>query len=161
MAKSPISKMIEAAEQADAAATPTVEQITAKTVGKFSFVITRGAPVPVVTNTRAASQNELPFKEIFPAMQHNDLMFVPDAFWTAPKSDGGREVPAEKATPAFIKGKIRGAFNAWVSKEPDTRKKWALSMMHWPAGGNNGAYPEAGMSYWLSDSTLTAPTPQE
>lgn len=148
MAKSPLAQTIAAAA---AASEPEVTPI--KTVGKFTFAITKNVEIPAVTTSRTPSQNELPFKEMFPQMGHKDHMFVPDSFWLGSKADGGREVDPKKFNAGYAKRKLRDSFNDWVEKDKDNRSHWKLLIVTRAAGANNGQFTEPGTSFWLIDST--------
>lgn len=123
-----------------------------KVVGKFAFAIDKGLTIPQQAG-RAPSAQELPFKDMFGKMGHNDHIFVPLSFWTTPKAEGGRGVDPEKATVSYQKTKMRGAFNEWRKKDEKERGKWELVLIGRQKGGDSGRFEEDGVSMFLLDSS--------
>lgn len=135
--------------------TQETQAVPVKTVGKFSFVIETGIEIPAAV-PRAPSAVELPFKDIFGTMKHNEHFFIPLSFWTSPKSEGGRGVPEEKASkPGYAKQKVRGAFNDWVKKDPENRSNYDIVTVIRQPGDDNGRFPEAGLSVFFQDKSKT------
>lgn len=131
-----------------ATSTPAAKPL--KTVGRFSFALDKGLEIPAAA-PRAPSAVELPFKEFFGEMEHNDHFFVPLSFWVSPKEEGGRGVAVEKAKVGYQRQKVRGAFNDWVKKDEEHRSHLDIVLVPRQAGDDNGRFPEAGLSVFLQD----------
>lgn len=116
------------------------------TVGKFNFAIRTGVAIPTDI-PKAPNPNALPFKDHFSDMADRAEMFVPTAFWTGAKADGGREVAADKVTIAYVKNKLRDQFKDWQGKDAEGRKGFSIVMV--PRLGTEEGYTEAGMSLFL------------
>ena len=118
-------------------------------VGRFTFTMETLADIPVPkTAERTPSTLDLPFKSWFPTMKHNGHIFLPHEFWTAPKAEGGREVDPKKATSGYVRAKIRGAFNDWKAKDPETRANRELILVPRKAGDGDGKFSD-GMSIFM------------
>lgn len=98
------------------------------TLGKFTFAA-RAEPVPVEAAKRSNNANPLPFKDWFPVMKEGVGVPIPDAWWFAPKADGGRAMspPMSKGIPVpmaeWTKRKLREAFANWRDTvDPKTGK---------------------------------------
>lgn len=113
----------------------------------FTFDIQEGLEIPA-NLPRAAGAQELPFKARFDGMKHGASFFVPTAYWTLPRDAGGRGVDPAKADAAYIRGKLRGAFNAWRDKDP-SRANRALTLVPREAGDVDGLFTEPGFSAFM------------
>lgn len=121
-----------------------------KTVGKFSFTLDKGLEIPPAA-PRSPSAVELPFKDFFGEMEHNDHFFVPLTFWTTPRGEGGRGAAEEKVTVGYQRAKVRGAFNDWVKKDEESRSHFDVVLVPRKPGDDNGRFPEAGLSVFFQD----------
>jgi len=126
-----------------------------KQVGKFSFAPQRGVVIPETIPT--APRDTLPFPDIFAHAEHNDYYFIPSSFWTSSKADGGREIPAERATLKWQKDKVKGAMNDWRKKDVAARKGYAVICINrtkgQPLDANDpkkGEYKEDGIGFWVT-----------
>lgn len=126
-------------------------------VGNFEFKVETGLPIPKVI-PKAANANELPFKDWFGKMAHNDHVFIPHAYWTAPQTEGGRGVDMaakKESLDTFARTKIRGSFRQWQGKaDPqgsrDDRDIILVPRKKGDAMGDKGdTFPEAGMSLFM------------
>lgn len=88
------------------------------TLGKFTFTL-RDEPAPLEAAKRSPNASPLPFKDWFPVLKEGQGLPIPDAWWFAPKSEGGRgmEPPKSKGEPVpmgeWAKRKLREAFATW------------------------------------------------
>lgn len=121
------------------------------TRGKFTFEVIRGLAPPEVI-PESARGTELPFKDMFSGMIHNDHHFIPQEFWTAPKEEGGRGIDPAKVTITYQKDKVRGAFKDWVSKDEAARGKWKLILVP-RKGGEIEGITGPGLSFFFVDTT--------
>jgi hypothetical protein len=136
-----------------AAQEPKVTVKTSFKVGNFDFAIRKGVVIPADI-PRAPNANELFFKTKFGEMEHNEELFVPTRFWTSPKSEGGREVPVDRATIAWQKGKVRDQFNTWKGQEEHKEARKDILLIQVPrVAGDEAAdgfvYNEPGLSLFL------------
>lgn len=148
---SPTTKLKPAPKAAPKAAAPAPAVSEPKPlahVGQFAFVVDKGVTIPDIRPVERPQA--LPFKDIFDGMGHNDHMFIPRSYWTAPREDGGRGVPAEKATEPYAKTKVRDQFNGW-KKLDEAREKCRLVIMARKKGDEIGArvFEEPGVSFWM------------
>jgi hypothetical protein len=114
------------AKAAAAAASKSPKAPTAGTVelgqaGIFTFSKRTGVSVPEdAGRVGGFAANPLPFKAWFGELAHNDATFIPEAFWTGKREEGGRGADLTKMKPSvagYQKSKIRDAFNAWKKQE--------------------------------------------
>ncbi|MCW2317099.1 hypothetical protein M2322_002653 [Rhodoblastus acidophilus] len=141
----------ESKQQQEAAAEVTAP-VTLGSRGKFTFEMEELPELPpeALQPARATSAVELPFKEWFPKMKHNGHIFLPRAFWTASKEDGGRNVPEDKATVGYARAKINGSFNEWKKKAaPEDGFERSLILIPRKAGEDNGRFKEDGISIFM------------
>ena len=127
---------------ATANAAATHESIELPPVGRFRFTMDYSTPIPA----GAAASRELPFKGWFPTMAHNASVFLPHAFWLAPKAEGGREVDAATATNSYVRIKIRKAFLEWVARDPESHANHRLLLIPREAGDEAGRGTVKGMT---------------
>lgn len=136
--------------------------MTATTIakfGKFEFALRKGVPIPeTAPRTRGARQEETPYLAFFAVAEHNDELFVPQSFFTSPKTMGGRGIPASTATTSYMRGKIRDAFNRWKDKA-EAHKTRSLVLFPRKKGdqwGRDEEYPEDGFSVFIQITPQTA-----
>jgi len=121
-------------------------------MSKFDFTstIVTGTTVPEDIGT----VDKLPFKALYTAMaeqmaadkKDSSENFIPQAFWTEE-----RGVSAEKATPSYMKAKLRDQFNGWVKQDEEARSKYQLKTF--ARTGKEEAFKKlgAGISFWIID----------
>lgn len=125
-----------------------------KTVGRFIFALEQDVEIPK-TAGRGRPTNALPFHEMFSGMVHKSHIFVPASFWSAPKEEGGREVPVEKVTHGYQRNKLMTAFGDWRKKDEAAREKFTLFLVNRNKGDDGGKYTEAGISMFLIEKDKT------
>jgi hypothetical protein len=120
----------------------------------FSFEPTFSLPIPEVVPQRAS---ELPFKDYFSKVEKDAKegkephLFLPHAFWTAPKEQGGRGVPKmNPSADAYAKSKVRDQFNAW-KKQDSARAKLTLVLIARSGSEGIEGITEAGISFWVTN----------
>lgn len=132
-----------------------VAPLFAETVGKFTFEVTVGPAIPA-EDAAARVRDRLPIYNLFSKLPHNGHFFVPHAFWTAPKEEGGRAMKdPSKFSPQYARGKINDSFKQWLKNaDSEGRKDWRLVFRKRVAGDDNGAggtFEADGYSVWMID----------
>lgn len=128
------------------------------TVGKFTFAIKTDAVIPADI-PKAPNPNAMFFAEAFSEMGHHQEIFVPAAWWTAPKSEGGRELEAEKvATFKQQKDRIKAQFDAWKAKDKEARKDHSIVQV-WRTDAVEG-YDQDGVSVFMVFPEALRPKPE-
>lgn len=117
-------------------------------VGKFSFAIKSGVTIPA--DIPRVNPNALPFADHFGEMGHHEELFIPTAFWTGSKEDGGREVQADKATIAYQKDKLRNQMKLWKDRAEPKGSREHYSLTFVPRLGSEEGYEgQPGLSVFM------------
>lgn len=119
------------------------------------FDFTTGFDANVAIPEDTGSQDKLPFKAMFTTMltaldeaKAKDLhRFIPCAYFVKE-----RDVEEKKATPAYVRAKVRDQFNGWLKKQ-DAAVQKRLTLKAYNRAGNEKDFKEKGVSIWIIDTT--------
>ena len=121
------------------------------TAGRFTFAAKIAEVIPDIPKTH--STNPLAFAALFTDDMPNRYEgWVPEDYWTAPVSEGGRAADPEKVTMAYQKDRIRTVFKKWVS-DNEARKRFSLLLFYRDGTMDAENHPEKGISWFVLDST--------
>ena len=114
--------------------------------GRFVFVLTHDAPVPPWIGRRLGPWR---FLRLFFAGLDGDGIFIPLAFWHAPKSQGGIGAPATK--PAAAMYKLRSQWRDWIKGNPafDNRRLLIVERREGDRAADGSRFTAAGISLLL------------
>ncbi len=128
------------------ATTPKAEEIDLKSL--LSFDVVKGLTIPTQVKPERVQH---PFVKKFDAMEHNDALFIPLAYYSMPIDQGGRGIEADKVDHAYAKDKIRTSFKQWKDKDA-ARENRKLVLVNRKAGDDAGEgkkFPVDGVSVFM------------
>lgn len=116
----------------------------------FSFTPTVGIAIP--DNLHATRESQLPFRAAFSAGEADAIakkqphIFVPLSYFVEE-----RNVAADKATPAYVRAKVRDQFKSWQEEPSATPARLTIVLPAVNRTGNEGieGITEPGVSFWL------------